>query len=423
MLFNFRYNAIVAFNIFVGFLNVFLVYRLMGVSAASDVYFIGISLISTVYLLVMMLGDQFSIRFRAVVSDPALARGYLSSFLLFSIIASVFFGGLLFFLQSDLIVFFSGSMDSERSFLARDFLTSLSVSVYLYFPFQVLSMAIGGSGRVGWSFALSGLPALGVSFVLAIHMFLSWSVDSLYLIGVGYSIGTVVAFLLAFWLCLKYVGFSSVLDVENVLATVVESFKIKFSGNVHNVFLNWVIVAFLTRFSPGDASLFFYAKRLADAILSIAYGPTHRLLLNSIVDDFKLRKYSEIKLKLNKVTVIFPVIFLVLFAVIAVFGFLVRDYVEGGVDAFNLFLTSLFFLMCANALISAEVCYGVVNQVKVDYKIVLISNICFVMIVSFFLLVLTDVLGVFSLPVSIFLGQIANFYLNRRRAISYLGVG
>lgn len=402
---------------FVGLAITFLLYGCYGASGISDIYFIALSIVTTLYLVLNTFVEQYLLNVRKIYSDKIKTRELFSVMFLWCTIVGIIITTIIFMFGPHVVLFFSANLDAERQVKLIVVFNIFAMTLYLYIPWQILLMSLGALGKIGTSNFLSMLPNVGTLFFLLYIKF--YHADITYA-AYGYFSGTLVSFLISIVICYKEIGFVINFKSPLLMPTMINSIKMKMAHNLHNVFIGWAITFFLSSYPSGIASVFFYAKKVSDTTLNVLYMPSYKILTNLIVDNFKRDKSAKIFKILKKVNIIFPLLFIFSY-VLAYFIFPYCIYFINKSD-FNvsLFLDILFYLFLANILISTETAYGIINQIQVDYKIITIANAGFIalFLCSYYLLI--NDFGATTIAIAIAIGQVSNFVINRHQAIKTL---
>ena len=202
---------------------------------------------------------------------------------------------------------------------------------------------------------------------------------------------------------------------------IVNSFKIRLAHNIYGVLSIMVINNFLSSFPSGNLSIFHYAKKASDTILTVIYGPTHKILINVISTGLSEVNKKSIKDILKKINIVMPTILVPMSILIYILiPYILEIFHPMELEKVDLLKYIFLILMGQVILLSLEVPYAIVNLTKNDSQIFYISNFMFIFMLVVFILITNNTLGLYALPFGLFFSQIINYYLIRNKAKSYL---
>lgn len=414
-------NIVIVFSVLIGLANTLYIYKFFGTSIEADAYFISMIILTTIFLMYQMLSEQYLIVARAYYDRKRRFNAIFSSY--FKFVFLLGFGFTVFLLLSIFLLkeFF---VLSERFVILADYLTILFFLLFFYAPFQVLLSTLIALGEIKVSNTFDIIPRF---FILLLFVFSYFSGFSINLNNVAeiYVLGFALSFFLMFTYVVKKIGLSKFFLKKKSYEILRKSLKMKSVNNIHNVYLGFGIAFSTSYYSPGYSSLFFYAKRVSDTALNVLYMPTHQIVVNKVVDFYRKKKIKEIVILLNKVSVFFPFAFFVCFClcyfllpyVFYIFSIEIED------EKFNLIIAILFFLFIANSLISSEVGYSIVNQIEINFKVILVANLGFI-VLSLLTWILANLFEktILNVALAIAFGQVSNFFINRYIALKRLKV-
>ncbi|RJG02041.1 hypothetical protein D3878_10995 [Noviherbaspirillum sedimenti] len=392
-------------------LNVILIYKNYGSSAQSDTYFLGFTIYATLSLIYQLFSEQFIFTYRGIISEKE-KNQFLFTYLSFATIAGLLLTTVIFFTKPLLLNIFAFGLTDARKEMVFGVLSIFTISLVCYLPLQILLAVLNAIDQLAVSYTLTFLPT---SFVTMALLFDS-GVGGINEMAYAHLIGSCLALLLSFLFTIKIIDFKSLTINKKFIDTVLIGLKVRFAHNVHNFFLGWAITNYLSMYSAGQASLFFYAKKISDAALSVSYGPTHKLLINKIVDSLKHHSIGNIEDLLRKITYIFPAFFLLLYIAVCIVAPEFFIIIGKPLDNKNTLFAILFFLFCANSLISIEVGYAIISQANNKYWNVVIANLGFVMLFTICAYSIQNISGVIGLSISMFIGQLSNYFVNKSYA-------
>ena len=401
--------------------STWLVYHRYGTSSSSDVYFLSFSILSALQLIFQSLVEQFTIIFRGKLKSTAVvANPYLKNILFLMGFVGFALGLVLVFGSSYVIQLFSIGIDAGRRIELVQFSTILFGSLLFYLPFQILCAALNAIDKIGIPYLCLAFPPLAV---LIVQLVPQWNIR-LENLAWGYSIGSLFASgVAAFFLhrAGAFAGKFREFNSSEFFELARLSIALRSAHNIHSLFLAFAITNWTSRFPAGLASNFFYAKKFADAGITIAYGPAQKILLNNFIDSISAGNFSQVRRRLKEASFVFPIVFLALFAFVAL-GLTIVPYISGAPLKFDVqvVIMCLLLLSVANTLVSIEVSYAMVNQVNKRVGVIVLANVGFIILFSITLFITSPFLGIYALPLSIAIGQISNFAINRRAALALL---
>lgn len=412
-------NIVIGFSVLIGLANTLYIYKFFGTSIEADAYFISMIVLTTFFLIYQMLSEQYLIVVRAYHDRKKRFNVIFSSYFKF-----VFLLGLIFtvFLFLSLFLFKGFFVFSERFIVLTDYLEILFLLLFFYTPFQVLLSTLIALGKIKVSNVFDIIPRLFILLLFVFSYALGFSI-SLNNVAEVYVLGFALSFFIMFFYVVRKIGFPKVFLKNKSYDILKKSLKMKSVNNIHNVYLGFGIAFATSYYPPGYSSLFFYAKRVSDTALNVLYMPTHQIVVNKVVDFYRNKSFKEIILLLNKVSAFFPFAFFFCFSLCYFLLPYFFDFFSIEIEAenFDLVIALLFFLFVANCLVSSEVGYSIVNQIEINFRVILVANLGFIIlsILTWFIANLFDK-TIVNVALAIAVGQVSNFFINRYIALKRL---
>lgn len=364
-------NLVAAMGAAIGLLNVWLAWRLLGVSSAADSWMLSVALVQSIALLSQLGVEQVSV-FIAHYTLGVCRDRFNNDCRAWSFIFGCVFVFVVYLLIPIVVpVFGFGANDQQIMVveLTRLMLFQIMLSPALY----VIRQQLLSNGDVVEGTAVGYVFSFGY-FVALILFWLLGSSD-VHLLGQICGAIYALVFLVFFFL---FIGPRiSISDWGGVHRLFVSSAKFRGAHSIHNFLIVLISNSVISGLGGGAVSTYQYAKRLSDGVVSIAIGPHlasyHAKQAASWVARDRDAFLSNAKVYIQ------TAIPIALMLSVAVFGVLFF------VDKINSYVFCIFALMLAwQFVISMEsVFISVVNQVGAAFILVLIN---LVFIINFLLI-------------------------------------
>lgn len=419
MLFKLKYNVLVTLQVSINTLNLVLLFTNYGASEQSDIFLLSFSLLSMINLLQLLFSEQFIYYYNKIkITNLNDANLLFSNILVYSFLISLAIVVPIFFFSEYLIKLIAYQLNNNLIQQISHFFNLLCLSIVFYLPLHIMQNVLNAHNRISLSYMLSILPQALISIGFSYLYFVNDNIENL---AVFYSIGFLIAFLLNLYFIRKLFIFKTFYIHPLLKELLVNSFKIRLAHNIYGVLSIMVINNFLSTFPSGNLSIFHYAKKASDTILTVIYGPTHKILINVISTGLSEVDKKSIKDILKKINIVMPIILVPMSILIYILiPYILEVFHPMVPEKIDLLKYIFLILMGQVILLSLEVPYAIVNLTKNDSQIFYISNFMFIFILVVFILMTNNTLGLYALPFGLFFSQIVNYYLIRNKAKIYL---
>ncbi len=419
MLFKLKYNILVILQVSINTLNLVLLFTNYGASEQSDIVLLSFSLLSMINLLQLLFSEQFIYYYNKIkIADLNDANLLFSNMLVYSFIISLVFVVPIYFFSEYLIKLIAYQYNDNLIHQISHFFNLLCFSIVFYLPLHIMQNILNAHNRISLSYMLSIIPQALISIGFSYLYFVNDNIENL---AFFYSIGCLIAFLLNLYFIRKLFIFKTFYIHPLLKELLANSFKIRLAHNIYGVLSIVVINNFLSIFPSGNLSIFHYAKKVSDTILTVIYGPTHKILINVISTGLSEVNKKSIKDILKKINIVMPMILVPMSILIYILiPYILEIFHPMESEKVDLLKYIFLILMGQVILLSLEVPYAIVNLTKNDSQIFYISNFMFIFILVVFILMTNNTLGLYALPCGLFFSQVINYYLIRNKAKSYL---
>lgn len=390
-------NVAALVSMLIGIVNFTLMYKIYGATEDSDAYFISLNTLNVLFMIISMFIAQYPLRFRAILKDKVGCKSLYTSMLLMSFVVSIFL------LVIALLLYYF--QDEIRIYINDHLFVVLFFSSVVYLPNQIFINTISSAGKVTQSYFVVMLPNLFVLFSLVL-MDNDVTSGNILNVALGYVIGSYVSFLVGCFLCRNFFERKVRFKKSDVFSLMLVSFKIRFSANIHNVILNLLVINMLSGQKDGVASVYYYAKKIADIIHSVLYGPSSKLIQNSVVDSISLGNLKQVLSNAVRINLSFFLLYLLVYFTCYYSLPIILPFIGGDFQLGDDFYITLAFLMLANSVICCEGIYHCINQIHERYKTIILANILFILLFALSINVYANLHVNILLSLSILLGQL-----------------
>lgn len=414
----FKYYLLSAAATSISAANIVYVYYIFGKTESTAAYFLAANAVSVFNLLTISPIEQFIYYYISRGgSDSNCRREFLGTVL----VLLLFFAGAIAIIVSicaiDILRMISGAVSEGVENKMAKLTMILSVNILLA-PFsQIFQQVLNSDLKIGCSYLLALLSPLLQFLTLSAGFFSRVSIEAL---AISIIVGQTIGLAIGLYQIRGKIGGFNINILPTVKNMVLESARVRAAHNIHNISQLVLLGRYVSEFSPEIISQFMMAKRASDAFVSVANGPSTRLLpgrfaenlscgrTESIVQDLE-RAESEIE----KMYILVGSIGFAIFVIVSFVGMFSVNFDK----FFTLAVVFLFF----NALtISKELPYSCLIMAFGVSKTFFLSNTCYAVALYFCLQVGSFFNNPVSIPIAVMISQVIVFYNNRRSARNML---
>lgn len=415
-IFKISHSIISVLSVLVSSLSFGLVFKVFDGGSLSDSYYISLNMVLVGNMILELLIAQFPIYFRKKINSIDEMKAYFSEIIYFFVALSVLILFISYMVILPMLHYFSASLKISSGVLDNFSILMASFSTYL--PWAIMQHALSSRGEIIKSYFLFITP----NFILLINLIMIWSgfiEPSIEYICIVYVISFFITCILGIILNKDLFCHPKKIFTENVKNLVLNSFKLRVSTNIHNVFFNAFTIYILSDLKDGLASIFYLSKRIGDVLLTIIQGPVGKRIQNEIVDLVCGKNISGLKVLHTRCVrfYLFSNAFSIFIILTFVYFFIVYfDFLNIPIEQEKILMTTLAIILVSNSFICLESFYHSYNQMYARYRLIAMANISFVCVIL--LLWINPIINsiVINFTISILCGQ---FLILIFHAISY----
>jgi len=298
----FRYNLLALLQAIFRVIFSILTVKYFGVSAEMDAYFLTVTIIASLELVLLLFVDTFMQVYNDIKAvDENSAIEFFKSALWFSVLSGSVLAVLSIFVLDYVLMVFVSGIDAQRIALVRSFYGILFITL-AFRPFMhVSTMMLNAENRFAAPYIFTMIP-----HIFGIVGIIFWEK----LFGIRALVfSQTFAWLVMFFSGMAYMKASGFptgfrLGHPKLWYYIKLSFKMRTSHNIYELLKQPITTNLLVRFPAGAASYFYYAQRFCVIIISVAGEPILRIhnarlskywARNNIVAIKRLIKSTEIK--------------------------------------------------------------------------------------------------------------------------------
>ncbi len=273
-MFKLKYNILAVIQTALGLLNYLLFIKVFGVSDLTDAYFITMAIISSAYLLQMQFVEQFVIFYHEEkLKNKKNAHKFYKSCLSLSMLI----GGIFYFLGvviGDYFVsFFTTDMDNMRLELIQSYFSIALLEIILLPILYINQKVLNAEMLFSKPYVLTIIP--NVILLISILILFFYKSLNIEVIIYGKVIGVYLSVFISFFFIKSlHISILPTLYHPSVCSYIRNSFTMKFSHNVHNLFFIVLTTNLLTTLPIGHATFYYYAHKMAGIVSAISVGPS-----------------------------------------------------------------------------------------------------------------------------------------------------
>lgn len=418
-MFNIKYNFLVLIQIVLNTLNAILLVKVFGVSGQVDAYLLGLSIITTAQLIISMFSEQFLIFYTDLKNKSVdSANKFYNSALFLSAILGIAAVLVLIFFKGIVFKTFAFNVDVQRLV----YLDNISVVLFwgmLFVPINSINQKLlNAESKYSIPYILTAFPTLFL-VLTQLGMYILNRNEIIYL-AYGQTLGWGIATILGtIFIAKTLVPFKFVLYHPEIKLLFKNSFATQLGGNLYNVLMPVCTNNILVTMSAGYVSYFYYAKKIIDTLKLLTFGPSARILRTNLSNFWVSNDVEKMKKDIRK----FLKGSLILMFTGIVFSFLLlpiglKLISMGKLSDFDIKnITFLFLSLCPWYLIAQiEIPYILTIFISKKSKIVILTNILFIIIFFSLAMILKNKMGLYSIAFAAGLAQLFNYTIFKKYA-------
>lgn len=388
-------------------INVYgLIYLRFGTSTEAKLFLVAAGTYSIFQLIVSMFTEQFVYKYARLKEESKnRADGFFHAYLVTIILISAFLCPVYYYAS----LYFVNIGIYDVPLYSRTFYKDLTISylpmVLVFAPLQILSQYSQALQDYAHCYLRSTISNISMSSYLIISFLIDMDLVDI----IKYSSATVLIFVI----CTVVPFFSKCnikLNESNyVFSCILSSVKMRFSHNIHNVFTLALINSYSTTLNSSMGSQMLYARKGAETIMNVIYGPIHKVIINEISAGYSFfyDNYNIIKLRKYITSAFLFAVIVALIGVVIPSGNIANKSLD---IFFVLYFTTFslqYMVMCY------ELPYAVLCNYEDKYQVFFMSNLIYVCFAYFIFSLLTECQVVLyqAAPLSLCLAQFINYTL------------
>lgn len=408
-----RYSALALTQVALNAGCLALLYSAYGTSDTAASFLLAQSILMSVQLVLMMFQEQFIYDYHRInTGSQVRARVYFSTFLALSQLVGLVAGALVYEFADALVYISTHRLNTELKDSVPNLMRILTVSVGVFGPVNVLQQFLSATGRITLSYVIAIIPPSVLLFAFLIR-----SVASLDILEITFllSTGNLMAYILgAYWSKPKHLRMKGRF-LTMAIKTVAASIRVRIAHNIHNLYVIVGINNFSTTLPPHLTSLIFLAQRAADTVSGVIFGPTQKILANSISRLMNLNRQNEIPALIRRVDISMPILFLALGLLISI-SLPAVNILHPTTDQELTYLRWCFLLfLLQSLLVAVEAPFALISLTRHRSTIFFIANSAFALCSLFIYWALREAMPLYSFVISLAFAQLINFTLIRRQ--------
>lgn len=269
-------NVISASLASISLLNIYFIWYAFGSSSESDIWMMGLSIVQVLFLLsqlgvehyAILVSEAFEVEFKKGIQ---LEQNYL----LWSVMFGLFFSIVAYVLLPYIVESFAPGFKVVEQLKLKELIESMLLAVAGAPSVYVLRQQLIKDGSEACALIVGGI----FQYVLSVYLFFYVNsivlVDSVVVGLVTYTLSIVLAltFGRSGWI-------NSAVSTSGIYNLIDQSVRFRFVHSIHNFIVIFLINSALSKCQVGTVSNFQYAKKIADGLISIVFGP-HILVLHA----------------------------------------------------------------------------------------------------------------------------------------------
>lgn len=413
-MFNIKYNFLVSIQILLNAINALLLIKVFGVSGQVDSYLLATSIITTIQLVQLAFSEQFIIFYTSVKSKSTEeANKFYNATFLMSVALGIMSLLALFLFKAIVFKVFAFNLDSQRLAYLNNICKILFISA-MFIPVNVLNAKLFNAERqFSIPYILTALPTFFLVIAQLASFFLNKN-NILYL-AYGQTFGWMLSAIIGTVLIAKkIIPFKFNFTHYEIKPLIKNSFTTQLGGNIYNTLLPVCINNLLVTMSAGYVSYFYYAKRIIDTLKLLTVGPSAQILKTNLSNFWVNNDVEKMKKDIKKflkgslilmLSGIFVAFLLLPLALSLVSMGKLSDF-----DIKN--INYMFLSLCPWYIITLmEVPYILTIFAAKKSKTVIFTNTLFITIFFVSAFILRNKIGIYSIAVGGFLGQLCNYII------------
>lgn len=422
-MFKLRYNLLVAVQVILSLLNATLLINVFGVSAEADTYLMAVNIIISLQFLELMMTEQFTQFYNDIkAKDTEDAKRFYNAALFFTICIGLT-SFVIFTLGTNIITcIFAKNMDIQRHIMLTKLLKILFIGSAVMPIVSLNERLFVAEMKISVSYILQIIQILSV--VIAQILLIIINSKNVEFLAWALALGRIAATMVSMYFALKIIPFKLNFWHPNIKPFVKNSIVIKFGDNLSNFVLPAIVNNVLASLGTGVASYYYYALKIVDILNNISIGPSSKVLKSKISEYMAKLRFNEIK-KISKSFLINMSLIFIGGIIVAYFGQkpILKLISNNKLTDFDLKNIAYIFLALAGYYYFKliEYPYLTVNITAKKGKTVVAANGLFVLGFAALTFILIKYIGIYSIPVSMFIAEFVPFfiYIKKSNALLY----
>ena len=421
-MFKFKYNILVLIQIILSLFNATLLINVFGVSAQADTYLMSTSIVLALLFLQGLFIEQFTQFYNdEKVKNNNEAKAFYNA-TLFLIICFGILSFVLFTIFIKFILFiFANNIDTERLIMLKRMLKILFIGSAVMPVICLNERLFIAEMKISISYILQIIQIASVVFAQIMLIYLNSK--NVEVLAWALSFGRVAAMIVSMYFALKIIPFKFSLWHPSIIPFIKNSIVIKFGDNLSNFLIPSVVNNILASLGTGVASYYYYALKIVDILNNISVGPSSKILKSKISEYMSRFRFNEIR-KINKNFLIYMSLMFIGGIIVAYFGQgpilkiisnnKLTDYDLKNIAYIFLALSGYYYFKLL------EYPYLTVNITAKSGKTVVWANSLFVLFFALIAFILIKLIGIYSIPISMFIAEFIPFFIYLKTSNSLL---
>lgn len=345
---------------------------ILGVGINASHFMLSTSILSSIFILMMMVCEQFPYEYGKIQCKSASMNFYVLYSIFGIAIGLVLYSGFRFSISYGVLELFFQKNDKNDMEQIIELFIPLNYVLIIYVPYQLALMKLTCDGRIVESYIYGYILPLAQLIAAFFYTkyegnlpILAWGIVS------GYVFGT-IALVCSIRPKIELLLFET---IKLIWTCTCKSFAVKSAHNIHNFVLIDTINKNVMLFGGVDASIFLYLKKLSEAVLQVIYTPIHKQLIGIFPKIVMKHDWFQIKSIRKKIDIESTVAVLVsVILTLTALSFVCSHY------NFDLWfsIVTFFSFSLINLILCIELPSAIVNLCSNNNRIFIVSNTVYV---------------------------------------------
>jgi len=308
-MFDLKFNIINAARVILSALSFFLMLRVFGVSQGADIYLLAVSIITSWQYIPLLFTGQFIPFYNDLkVKSIDRAHAFFYQALIFALLLGVLLFLIFLVFLKPLVHLYTVNLDAERHTALLQIL-SIMISALILLPAEIITENLFIAEKKFVHAYILNIITLLIPTAAMGYMFFA-GIQDIRLLASAYAAAYFLAAFFGIFVCLyKYIPFKLSFEPEFFKKFISNSFTMSF-GTAPDVFLMPVILNnFLSSFSSGIISNFYYARNAVLSVSLIAADYANKDLTSDLSNFIARRNKKNIIMTIKKYLIFIPLIF------------------------------------------------------------------------------------------------------------------